>query len=318
MLPDPPIAQPAVAFISPEDAFRKIHKWWCDTHTQYIKQYEDRTYPAGFTDSLPWPGEDGWDDPTRPPAQARWLLIFINGALVPLGLNKIGRDLGFATFLSQHGWLEALTNVQQDPKSLTDALDQYLNDAISKADYAFQMRQLLAFYAVARNLESFLYCLHDAERDNDPSAFDQVFRPRTNPKQRGSGTDAPPLDGLLGMGKCQILRELYRVGRLKNEAGYRHAFTPIWKVRCLCERLFNTTSTGGAGASVLIFNELKRLGESMKLDYTFKKCFDLPFQFLAGSEVLQRGILGGAILDEADESNDPDYKEWENSQNQQQ
>ena len=154
------------------------------------------------------------------------------------------------------------------------------------------MRQFIAFYAVARNLEPLLLSLKEAERSQIPGAFHLALGPRANPALTGTGIDAPPLTGMLGIGSCQLLRELYRLGRLSNPLGYPFAFTPIRKVRRLCMQLFGTVeAVVPAQSSEIIFNDLNKLGKRLGLDPTFNRCFDLPLQFLAQNEDLRTSVL---------------------------
>ena len=136
-----------------EVAFALVSDWWREEQAQWVKLYEDKTYPSGFPGTLPWPGDDEWDKASQPSAQARWLMIFIHAALVPLGFNKIGRDQRFSRFLVSQKWLDIFVKVSDKPEALLSALDDYLGGFIENTEYHFQMRQFVAFYAVARNLE---------------------------------------------------------------------------------------------------------------------------------------------------------------------
>jgi hypothetical protein len=302
--PNPPTPDPPVVQVMPADeAFRRVAEWWARDHKAWIATYENRTYPAGFLGTLPWPGEEEWDATTAPSAQSRWLLLFIHAALVPLGFNKIGRDQSFTSFLIENDWVDVLAKVSEDPQSLFATLDKYLGSYIQNTAFHFQMRQFIAFYAVSRNLNSFLHSLHAAERTNQPDAFNQVFSPNANPGLSGTGIVAPPLSGMLGMGTCQLLRELYRLGRLKNPYGYQYAFTPIRKVRRLCKQLFGTSEGyAGAAASMTIFSELTKKGIELKLDPTFNHCFDLPLQILAENKDLRTSVLRQEFEAEAADS----------------
>src|SRR6185503_12072385 len=278
--PPTPVTDAPVIQVMPADvAFRRVSEWWAREHATWTASYENRTYPSGFPGTLPWPGEEEWDADTAPSAQARWLLLFIQAALVPLGFNRIGRDQSFTRFLIENDWMDVLARVSDDPHALFVALDNYLGSYLQNTEFHFQMRQFIAFYAVSRNLDSFLHSLRAAEASIQPDAFNLVFSPNANPNLSGTGIVAPPLSGMLGMGACQLLRELYRLGRLRNPHGYQFAFTPIRKVRRLCTQLFGTSEGyAGASASVTIFSELQHLSAGLKpkLDPTFKHCFDLP------------------------------------------
>ena len=289
----PIIQEKQVTQIMPaEDAFRLVSEWWEREQVKWVAIYQQKTYPSGFPGKLPWAGEDDWDVAAQPSAQSRWLILFIHAALVPLGFNKIGRDQNFTQFLVSKNWLDVLAKVSDEPDALLAALDKYLNGAIQNTQFHFQMRQFIAFYAVARNLESFLHSLRAAEDSTQPESFNLVFSPNANPGLSGTGITAPPLRGMLGMGTCQLLRELYRLKRLKNHNGYRFAFTPIRKVRRLCTQLFGIQEgLSGASASEAIFTELNEMGSSLGLDPTFSHCFDLPLQILAENKELRTTVL---------------------------
>ena len=277
-----------------ELAFGLVSNWWRDEQTKWVKRYEEKTYPSGFPGTLPWPGEDDWDMASRPSAQARWLMLFIHAALVPLGFNNIGRDQSFSRFLVSKKWLDVFVKVSDEPETLLAALDDYLSGFIENTQYHFQMRQFIAFYAVARNLGALLDSLKEADRSQTPGTFRLAFGPRANPALTGTGIDSPPLTGMLGIGSCQLLRELYRLGRLSNPLGYGYAFTPIRKVRRLCMQLFGIDTFDGLApgqASEAIFQDLNRLGGRLGLDPTFNRCFDLPLQFLAQDEDLRTRVL---------------------------
>lgn len=275
-----------------EEAFRLVSDWWQREESTWVARYESKTYPVGFPGRLPWSGDDEWEIAAQPSAQSRWLILFVHAALVPLGFNKIGRDQSFTQFLVSKNWLDVFARVSDDPGALLAALDHYLNASIQNTQFHFQMRQFIAFYAVARNLEAFLYSLRTAEESKQPESFTRVFSPNSNPGLTGTGIAAPPLSGMLGMGTCQLLRELYRLRRLQNPNGYRFAFTPIRKVRRLCTQLFGTDNElGGASASEAIFTKLHELGASIGWDPTFNRCFDLPFQILAENKELRTEVL---------------------------
>ena len=286
--PDLPVTQVMPA----DEAFRRVAEWWDRDHKAWTATYEDRTYPSGFPGTLPWPGEDEWDTATEPSAQARWLLLFIHAALVPLGFNRIGRDQSFTQFLVSQNWVDVFANVSNDPDALLKALDRYLDKSIQNTQFHFPMRQFIAFYASARNLDSFLQSIRTGEESSNPQSFSLVFSPNANPNLIGTGIKAPPLGGMLGMGTCQLLRELYRLGRLSNPNGYRFAFTPIRKVRRLCTQLFGIQDgLAGASASEAIFIKLNELGDSLGLDPTFNHCFDLPLQILAEYKDVRTEVL---------------------------
>ena len=288
-----------------ELAFGLVSNWWREEQTTWVARYEEKTYPSGFPGTLPWPGDDEWEMLSQPSAQARWLMLFVHAALVPLGFNNIGRDQSFSRFLVSKKWLDVFVKASDEPEALLAALDDYLAGFIENTQYHFQMRQFIAFYAVARNLEALLLSLKEADRSEIPGTFRLAFGPRANPALTGTGIDAPPLTGMLGIGSCQLLRELYRLGRLSNPLGYGFAFTPIRKVRRICMQLFGIDTSEGiipGQASQAIFQHLNELGDLSGFDPTFNRCFDLPLQFLAQYEDLRTRVL--KVPFEAESSDD--------------
>ncbi len=302
-----PVERPVKQEMDAEDAFLRVTYWWKQEQNKWVDRFKSETYPPGFPGKLPWPSEDAWDEEFAPSPQSRWFLLFVHAALVPLGFNMIGRDQSFSNFLVSRNLLDIFPKSSDEPEILLRTLDQYLDEFIQNTRFHYQMRQFIAFYAVARNLESLLLSLQEAERSQHPGAFGSVFSPRSNPTLTGTGIDAPPLTGMLGMGSCQLLRELYRLGRLTNPLGYHYAFTPLHKVRRLCTQLFGTPyESQGAQSSVIIFDALKKLGDDLGLDPTFNHCFDLPFQIIAENEHLRTEVLGRPIETETFDSNIPD------------
>lgn len=280
--------------MDPNDAFQRVSDWWQQESETHIASYHDKTYPNPFCVNLPWPHEDGWNSPGHSSPSSGWLILFIHAALVPLGFNKIGRHQSFTQFLISNKWVDVFAAVSEKPLNLLKALDKYLGDSIQNTQFHFQMRQFIAFYAVAQNMESFLHSLYEAERSTEPNCFNAVFTPNTNPLLTGTGIAAPPLNGMLGIGTCQLLRELYRLGRLKNPRGYGFAFTPIRKVRRFCTQLFGTDEGyKGAFSSNIIFSKLQLLSirSQPTLDPTFKHCFDIPLQILAENKELRTRVL---------------------------
>ena len=209
----------------------------------------------------------------------------------------IGRDQGFSQFLVSKKWLDVFARVPEQPEALLAALDEYLGTYVQNTEYHFQMRQFVAFYAVAKNLESLLLSLKETERSDVVQNLRVALSPRANPALTGTGIDAPPLTGMLGIGSCQLLRELYRLGRLSNPMGHRFAFTPIRKVRRICMQLFGIPEGHSSiESSEIIFDALNELGERLGLDPSFTRCFDLPLQFLAQDDNLRTRVLKKASM----------------------
>lgn len=301
------VGTPVRQVMEAHDAFRRVSQWWAREQHHWCALYERRTYPPGFPGHLAWPGVEGGNRPGDPPSRSQWLMLFIQAALVSLGFNRIGRDLGFSSFLATSRWLDALGAASSNPSELISALDDYLETSQETIPWHFPMRQFIAFYAVGRNLDALLYSLRAADLADTPDAFSMVFSPNANPQLAGTGIAGPPVGGMLGMGSCQLLRELYRLGRLVSPHGHPFAFTPIRKVRNLCAQLFGTSNPGeGALASRSLMSRITELSSSENGDPTFLRCFDLPFQFLAEDPELRQRVLSNSFAVIPEEGSDFD------------
>jgi hypothetical protein len=188
-----------------------------------------------------------------------------------------------------------LREIPDNRRELLDALEEYLCGSVENTEFHFQMRQFVAFYAIGRNLESYLHSLRELERSSISGSFQRAFAPNANPALSGTAINAPPLTGMLGIGASNLLRELYRIKRLKNPLGYPFAFTPIRKVRRLCGELFDIAEDPSPVASQVIFRKLKQIAERLGIDPTLEHCFDLPFQFLAEDSDLRFEVLDSNI-----------------------
>ena len=294
---DVTVPQLAVPMDEPEqvmdggDAFRRISEWWKTAGEQHSREYTRKTYPPNHPHGLPWRNDAGWDKQTHPDARTDWLVLLIDGALVSLGLNRTGRNKSFLTYLIETGILTDIANCRADPQRLIKALDCYLEESGIVAQHHFPMRQFIAFYTAARFLDEYVDALFECNRSMQPNAFTAPFAPARAEILSGSGIRAPALSSFLGIGACQVLRELYRFGRLTNSAGFPSAYCPIRKVRRLFVQLFGQHVGEGAEASIAIHKHLEQLALALGGDATFARTFDLPFLILAENPGLRVEVL---------------------------
>ena len=164
-----------------EVAFALVSDWWREEQAQWVKLYEDKTYPSGFPGTLPWPGDDEWDKASQPSCTGSLVDDIHPRGLGTLGFNKIGRDQRFSRFLVSEKWLDIFVKVSDKPEALLSALDDYLGGFIENTEYHFQMRQFVAFYAVARNLEDLILSLKEADRSNTTWDFPSGFWSKGQP-----------------------------------------------------------------------------------------------------------------------------------------
>lgn len=286
---------PITQELNGEAAFQRISEWWNRDGASHAASFEREEYPDGCPSNLPWFGTAEWERQTLPSAGVDWLVLFANAALAALGLNKTGRNRAFISHLIDSGLAEALSADNATAASISEVIDDYLKTSLDTyaAPYSWQLRQFFPIYGFARFLSTYLEGLHQIER-HSTNAHD--FLKFTAPNQtnvlQGTGLRAPDMGSFIGIGKCNILRELYRKGRLTNPAGHAYCYFPTRKTRRLFAQLFGVDPGTGPAASVTMYVELTRLAKEHGGDPSFNHSFDLPFLLLAEQSLLRSRVLG--------------------------
>lgn len=301
MFDDAPLRQE----IDAKEAMKRISAWWREDGRAQARAYEERTYPANHPAGLPWWGTDEWSRQTHPSAGSDWLLLFADSSLVALGLNRIGRNRTFLEQLDQLEIADALVAEPIDPVKIVSSLDAYFHNAAQtlRAGGTFQFRQFLPIYGFGRFLSTYHETIRHLDRHGTRSGdFASLLSPNSVISLQGSGLRAADLGSSIGMGRCQLLRELYRRGRITNPAGHPYAYVPIRKVRRLFGQLFGVNPGKGIAASVEMSTKLTSLGETMNSDPTFGLCFDLPLQILAENPRLRDRVLKTSFEVEVNEA----------------
>jgi hypothetical protein len=296
--------------IDAKEAMKRISAWWLEDGRAQARGYEERTYPANHPAGLPWWGTDEWSRQTHPSAGSDWLLLFADSSLVALGLNRIGRNRAFLEQLDQLEIADALVAEPIDPVKIVSSLDAYFHNAAQtlRAGGTFQFRQFLPIYGFGRFLSIYHETIRHLDRHGTKSGdFASLLSPNSVISLQGSGLRAADLGSSIGMGRCQLLRELYRRGRITNPAGHPYAYVPIRKVRRLFGQLFGVNPGKGIAASVEMSTKLTSLGETMNSDPTFGLCFDLPLQILAENPKLRDRVLKTSFEVEVDEAKEISY-----------
>jgi hypothetical protein len=276
------------------DAFRRISEWWHSEGSSHIASYEREEYPDGCPSNLPWFGTLEWVNQSFPSANVDWLILFADAALAALGLNKTGRNRAFLSHLIDSGLADALSADSASSASISEAIEEYLKTSLNTyaAAYSWQLRQFFPIYGFARFLSTYLEALSQIER-HSTNAHD--FLRFTAPNQtlllQGAGFRAPDMGSFIGIGKCFILREIYRKGRLTNPAGHAYCYFPTRKTRRIFAQLFGVDPGAGPAASVAMHTELTRLAEEHGGDPTFGNSFDLPLLLLAEQPRLRAKVF---------------------------
>src|SRR5205085_1798908 len=110
----------------------------------------------------------------------------------------------------------------------------------------------------------------------------------------GSELSAPPLTRALGMGASFVLRELVRLGYVRNLHAYEHCYVAPLRVREMliswrCAELVGAEEMPGWQRSPLIHRfPCQNMAEEQA---DFDRCFDLPFVMLADDPELRERVL---------------------------
>ena len=219
----------------------------------------------------------------------------IQSDVITASLNFLGRQWVVGQLLQSHNRARGLFSA---------AVDTYLDKFVQHTQFHFQMRQFVAFTPWQQILSRcFTRCVKQTAPDM-PGAFRYAVSPRANPALTGTGIESPPLNDMLGIETCHLLREAIPLGRLSSPQGLSFAFTPIRKVCRLCTQLFGIAEGASRSqSSEVIFAELSLLGKQLNVDPTFNRCFDLPLHF--EDELLRTRVLGFSFA--ADGSEDDTF-----------
>jgi hypothetical protein len=269
--------------INPIEAFSKIVEWWKLDGNKHEIEYQKRTYHDNFLLS-----RNSLVEGISDYQQGDILSVFVEGALVALGFNKIGRNKIFHNFAKSNGLIDGLINSRDNSNQLMKFLDEYLDPYKSELLHSHPMRQFISFYATGRYLFEYLDALKIMDNDEMDIQGSKGLSPNISPHLTGTGINAVDLGSMIGKGKSHIIRELYRFGYLKSSTGLKSAFLPIRKVRNICINLFDIN----ARSSEDIFQGLLNLSGQDLSKATFNYSFDIPLQILAEDDKLRVDVLG--------------------------
>jgi hypothetical protein len=143
------------------------------------------------------------------------------------------------------------------------------------------------------------------DRIRGPFALDEITRTRTSVTFQGGGIDAPPIDPVLGMGVCFVVRELVRTGVISNPNAHPHCFVPAKRVRNLMAAMGLTEIDVANGSKPVVSQQMygflnEHLGPEKA---TFGGSFDLPLLTVAEDRELQERFLGRELQTEDGDEN---------------
>lgn len=274
------------------DVLEDLFGWWREHGTRWTARYEQRLYPVGRPPAV----RDGFYD--RDPGERReWLTLLLLGALHTMGRPGPEPHRDFLRRCDQKGWLDVFAAREPDAGMWMQVLEQYLDDPSGKHEYYHWMRQFVAIFQISRWLPAYVEAFLNVARFTRPFALDEIIAPRTSPAFSGGGPDAPPLTRALGIGACFVLRELARIGIIRQRLAHPYCYVPTTKVCRLLDVLGApmVLAAPAADRSAEIHRLLVALlgGERA----TFLRAFDLPLIALAEDQELQERLLGRRLDD---------------------
>jgi hypothetical protein len=293
-------AEPPVDTLHPRrdpcDVLEGLFTWWEEHGAQWTARYEERLYPASHPPAL----RDCFD--ARNLGERRqWITLLLLGALHSMGRTQLEQHREFLRRCDRKGWLDVFAEREQDGRQWMQVLEEYLEDPSDTHDYYQWMKQFVVIFQISRWLSEYVEGFLNVGRITESFALDEIIAPRTSALFSGGGPDAPALTRALGMGASFVLRELMRLGVLRQSLAHRYCYVPSLRVCRLLEDL------GCSPLATVPFaersSEIHRFLVS-HLDAeraTFGQTFDLPLLALAEDPDLQDRLLGYGLPPEADD-----------------
>ncbi|MGV3721597.1 MAG: sacsin N-terminal ATP-binding-like domain-containing protein [Actinomycetota bacterium] len=284
----------------PVDALERIHAWWDREQSRALQNYLELTYPGGgdFLQNI----EDPYNG--RPAERRAWLLLFLRGALESSGWCALGQHRNFLHLLDQRGLIRDVLENPDDPASILDGFWAYLEQCADEVKYYQSFKQYLPLAMSVRWLDDYARSFLSG---NDAPKFNlqTLLRPRLHSAFGHDDPDAPPLAPLLQMGAHFVLRELVRIGVVRNQGAVRDCYVPAARTCRLVSALGGPDVRRDAGSrmeqSRAIHAFLKsQLGERA----TFNDSFDIPLWLLATDARLRAQVLDGLDLELDEEDAD--------------
>ncbi|MCO6436685.1 MAG: hypothetical protein J5J06_06310 [Phycisphaerae bacterium] len=279
---------------NPTSVLRAIHDWWQAAGNGELEKYEARLYPDGVfplqtteTDTLDRIG---------------WLSMFLVACTQTSGRIQDTQSREFLRLCQRRGWLENLGRAETEPGEWVRSWIEYVSNQTDRIKYLHWAKQLVSLSVIAHWLTEYVEALRAIDAFSQDFRLDEIMNPRSSAAFSGGGPDAPPLEPLLGIGQCLLVRELVRHGMVRNPLSHRWCFVPQQRTRNLVARLGGPNWSPHDGRkwefSADIFGFLSQHLD----DATFNSAFDIPLMIVA-----ERDDLWEQFLDEAR----PDDDSWE-------
>lgn len=274
----------------PRQVLHRLFEWWQRNGALWTSGYEGRLYPKGRPPTLR--GRFNLRDLAE---RREWMTLFLLGALHSMGRTQFEQHREFLRRCDRKGWLDVFADGGHDAWRWMQVLEEYLDEPPDTQDYYQWMKQFVAIFQVSRWLSEYVESFLNVNRITQPFALDQIIALRRSEFFSGGGPDAPALTRTLRMGACFVLRELARLGVLRQPHAHPHCYVAPRRVCDLLEalgcvhlRALPTTDRSSAIHAFLVDN----IGAEQA---TFGLTFDLPLLALADNPDLQGELLGHVL-----------------------
>lgn len=281
----------------PPDFLPRLVAWWKAEGTAETQRYNERLYPSG----TPFVTMRDFDSDT-PCHRRAWLALLMLGSLQSMGRTKPEAHRNFLAMCEEKGWLEEFSTRKAPDSAWMKSVRTYLTGDAEMLKYYQWMRGFVGFYQLGHWLDEYVEVLRQMDH-LEPRSLRLLLAPNVNPELQGSGIDAPPLTGTLGMGGPFVIRELLRHKILRNDQLTPLAYVPTRRIRLLMAELTRKSFPQGEveGNSRAIHAHLvQTLGTAQA---TFGGQYDLPLHILLGSSredatalALQNRVLGRPLF----------------------
>lgn len=271
-----------------------VHQWWNDHGASYLAAYEARLYPEGiqFLDAIR--SDYGGTVEER----EAWLGLLLRSSLETLGRSRHEQHQTFLRLAQEKHWIHTLA---EDPQggSFFQQIREHMDGQLQFLEYFHWMKQFLGVSVFAVWVDEYAEAILSVNRTTGPILPDHLFTPRINPLFQRGGPSAPPLQGMLGIGACFLLRELVRIGAVTNKSVYPYCFVPSQRIRKFLEYsgvyLPDVSGFSRFDQSALIHDQIiAQVGDE---DSTFALAFDIPFEIIASNRGIWNDLLEVDFVD---------------------
>jgi hypothetical protein len=282
---------------SPRTALRDIFDWWTEEGQTRTTDYERAVY--GGRPCVPDP-EGDWSDPGH---RRDWITLLSLGALHRLGWTLPGHHGGFLKLCrgGKSNWLDVFATRHPNHEAWGRVLEEYFDTHTGDTPHLRAVEQIPAIFQLSRELRDYGDGFLDLDLQ-DPPRIENVVKQKESAAFSGTDFTAAPVNRILGLGGCFVVRELVRGGALSSSSVYPLCYVASKRVRNLARRLGGDISEPGEASYEQISRQIhsllvKHLGATRA---TFGLAFDLPLSLLAlkANSDLQELYLDGALDDE--------------------